>query len=83
MERKKILVEQCKILVDSLKDEEAEVALRGRKIYSDIEAAIEQDRKSFRSGQEDRLQKVLSYVKFAYEFQFLLPHPHFSSVCYT
>ena len=60
MERKKILVEQCKILVDSLKDEEAEVALRGRKIYSDIEAAIEQDRKSFRSGQEDRLQKVLS-----------------------
>ena len=54
------MVEQCKILVDSLKDEEAEVALRGRKIYSDIEAAIEQDRKSFRSGQEDRLQKVLS-----------------------
>ena len=26
MEKKKILVEQCRVLVDSLKDEEAEIA---------------------------------------------------------
>lgn len=58
MERKKVLVEQCRVLVDALKDEEAAIALRGRKIYSEFEAVVEQDRKLFRSGQEDRLQKV-------------------------
>ena len=46
------------MLVDALKDEEAAIALRGRKIYSEFEAVVEQDRKLFRSGQEDRLQKV-------------------------
>jgi hypothetical protein len=55
---KKELIESCKNLVDSLKENERDLAEECRKIHKDADDAVEMDRRLFRSGQEDRLQKV-------------------------
>lgn len=58
LENKRTLVESCKALVEALKDKQEEAALHSRQALNDIEAVIEQEKKSFRSSQDDRLQKV-------------------------
>ena len=60
IERKKDLVESCRILIDELKEKEGEAAITARKAFNDIESSIDQEKRSFRSGHEDRLQKVSS-----------------------
>lgn len=57
-----MLIESCKALVESLKDKEEEAALHSRQALNEVEAVIEQEKKSFRSSQDDRLQRVRYYV---------------------
>lgn len=52
------MIESCKALVESLKEKEEEAALHGRQALNEVEAVIEQEKKSFRSSQDDRLQRV-------------------------
>jgi hypothetical protein len=58
IEKKKDLVESCRVLIDTLKEKEAEWTFQARKVNNDFEVSIEQEKKAFRAGQEDRLQKV-------------------------
>lgn len=51
-------MESCRVLIDTLKEKETEWTFQGRKVNNDFEVSIEQEKKSFRAGQEDRLQKV-------------------------
>lgn len=66
IEKKKDLVESCRVLIDTLKEKETEWTFQGRKINNDFEVSIEQEKKAFRAGQEDRLQKVSTIEYLAY-----------------
>ena len=58
MQSKSDLVSRCHELVDAVKEQERELAAEVRSVYKDAEQVIETEKKAFRSGYEDRLQKV-------------------------
>lgn len=56
---KKELISKCQQSIDDIKEKESNSAAEVRKLIRDQDAVIEQDRRMFRAGQEDRLQKFL------------------------
>jgi hypothetical protein len=68
LENKRVLVESCKGLLEALKGKEEDAAHHVRQAQDEVEAVIEQEKKSFRSSQEDRLQRVrtLCFVLLRY-----------------
>jgi hypothetical protein len=58
LENKRVLVESCRGLLEALKAKEEEAAQHARQALDEVEAVIEQEKKSFRSSQDDRLQRV-------------------------
>eukprot|EP00598_Pedospumella_elongata_P004836 CAMPEP_0184980290 /NCGR_PEP_ID=MMETSP1098-20130426/10282_1 /TAXON_ID=89044 /ORGANISM="Spumella elongata, Strain CCAP 955/1" /LENGTH=760 /DNA_ID=CAMNT_0027503695 /DNA_START=79 /DNA_END=2361 /DNA_ORIENTATION=+ len=60
MQSKSDLVSRCHELVDAVKEQERELAAEVRSVYKDAEQVIETEKKAFRSGYEDRLQKFLT-----------------------
>ena len=65
LENKRVLVESCRNLLEALKAKEEEAAQHARHAVDKIGALIEQEKKSFRSSQDDRLQRV-RYVTVYY-----------------
>ncbi len=62
MQSKSDLVSRCHELVDAAKEQERELAAEVRSVYKDAEQVIETEKKAFRSGYEDRLQKVVAQL---------------------
>ncbi|CAE7794522.1 unnamed protein product, partial [Symbiodinium microadriaticum] len=60
MASKKRLLEQCKSVVEQLKEKDSKLTAQLRKITSAVNHDIEIERKSFRAGQEERQRKFLS-----------------------
>lgn len=58
MQTKSDLVSRCHELVDAVKEQERELAAEVRSVYKETEQIIETEKKTFRSGYEERLQKV-------------------------
>lgn len=58
MRSKSDLVTRCQELMDLVKEQERELSAEVRSVYKDAEQVIEAEKKNFRSGYEDRLQKV-------------------------
>jgi hypothetical protein len=60
VEEKKVLLQSCKDSVEAIRaiDEEAEV--EAKRINAELKIAIETERKLFKAGAEDRLQKYVS-----------------------
>lgn len=58
MQYKSDLVTRCQELMDLVKEQERELSAEVRSVYKDAEQVIEAEKKNFRSGYEDRLQKV-------------------------
>lgn len=61
---KKILLEQCKALVERVKFNEQAAAKKLRKIAEEVSSQLEIERKAFRSGQEGRQRKVSHYILY-------------------
>lgn len=59
MQHKSDLVARCQELVELVKEQERELSAEVRSVYKDAEQVIEAEKKNFRSGYEDRLQKVV------------------------
>lgn len=59
MMEKKELLQKCEDIMETIKVVEREMASDGRRIHRQIEENIEAEKKTFRSGQEDRLDKYL------------------------
>ena len=66
-------MESCRGLLEALKGKEEEAAQHARQALDEVEAVVEQEKKSFRSSQDDRLQRVctlccvmLCYVMLCY-----------------
>lgn len=59
MQQKSDLVGRCHELVDAVKEQERDLSAEVRSVYKDAEQVIENEKKSFRAGYDDRLQKVL------------------------
>jgi len=60
MSEKKELLGVCQDLVDSLKEMEKENAAELKRISAQYEDLVEQDKRRFRAGQEERLEKFLA-----------------------
>lgn len=58
VQEKRYLIEKCNELVAAVKDQEHDLAAEVRAVYKDAETSIESEKKAFRAGYEDRLQKV-------------------------
>lgn len=58
MQEKKDLINSCNDLVAAVKEQEHDLSAEVRAVYKDAEVLIESEKKAFRSGYEDRLQKV-------------------------
>lgn len=58
MQHKSDMVARCQELMDLVKEQERELSAEVRSVYKDAEQVIEAEKKNFRSGYEDRLQKV-------------------------
>ena len=58
MTAKKHLLEQCKALVETLKQKDAKLTSDLRKVTAAVNVEIEVERKNFRAGQEERQRKV-------------------------
>jgi predicted nucleic acid-binding Zn-ribbon protein len=58
MVEKQQLIEECKNLVDSITSIEKETSECVRKVHKDYESSAEHEKKSFKLGYEERLQKV-------------------------
>jgi len=67
MNEKKRLLESCQYLLDQLKDNENNLSEQSRSIQHDIDQVIEQDRKIFKAGTEDRLEKFLTLKSLEYK----------------
>jgi len=59
LKKKKSLVSSCKNLLESLKNKEEKNFHENQRMNTDIELAIEDDKKKFRSGKNERLQAYL------------------------
>ncbi len=55
---------RCSELVAAVQDQERDLATEVRAVYRDAETTIENEKKVFRSGYEDRLQKVLMFIAY-------------------
>lgn len=58
MEEKEKLLEQCKSLVEAIKENDRNLATEARALHRQAEDQLEQERKSFKSSFEERQQKV-------------------------
>lgn len=58
MQQKSDMVNRCQELLDAVKEQERELSAEVRSVYKDAEQIIENEKKTFRAGYEDRLQKV-------------------------
>jgi hypothetical protein len=59
MQEKKDMINSCNDLVAVLKEQEHDLSAEVRSVYKDMEVLLESEKKAFRSGYEDRLQKVM------------------------
>lgn len=59
VQEKRDLIAQCNDLVARVTEQEHDLKAEVRAVYRDAEAAIESEKKLFRSGYEERLQKFL------------------------
>jgi trans-2-enoyl-CoA reductase len=62
MERKKEHVASCKGLVDAIARAEEDVNNEVRKLHKQCDVRIEQEKKAFKAGYEERLQKVVNLL---------------------
>ena len=62
MNAKKDLLEKCKNLVDEVKINEEGISRQLRKISAEVTTQLEIERKTFRSGHEERQRKVLFFI---------------------
>lgn len=67
MNEKKQLLESCQMLLDQLKENEHSLAEQSRSIQHDVDQLIEQDRKIFKAGAEERLEKFLALKSLEYK----------------
>lgn len=67
MTEKKRLLESCQSLLDQLKDNEHSLAEQSRSISYDVDQIIEQDKKLFKAGTEERLEKCLALKSLEYK----------------
>lgn len=58
MQEKECIVKKCKELVEACQEQDRNLAVEVRLTYKEADAKVESERKIFRSGYEDRLQKV-------------------------
>ena len=58
MQHKGEVVQRCQEMLEQLKELEREVAAEVRGVCRDAEAQLESEKKQFRAGYEERLQKV-------------------------
>lgn len=54
------MVARCQELLDAVKEQERELSAEVRSVYKDAEQVIENEKRTFRAGYEDRLQKVFA-----------------------
>jgi len=60
MHEKKELMEFCKVQLGAIKDDETSVQDQARRLHREADETLELERKTFRSGHEERLQKFLA-----------------------
>jgi hypothetical protein len=57
---KKQFVQLCKVLVDTIREEEADLAAEGRRLNREALESLDLEKKAFRASHPDRLQKFLA-----------------------
>jgi len=67
MMEKKNLLQRCEDTIEAIKVIEREMASDGRRIHRQMEESIEAEKKLFRSGQEERLDKYLQAKSAEYK----------------
>ena len=75
MAEKTDLLAKCKDLVEQVKEEERKTASELRQLYREVEQSLELDRKKFKDGYEERLQKV-RYRRNLLSCTQILPHSY-------